>query len=97
MINQSINIFKTYPGTEIKVSQDDDPSGNQEDAHRGGCIIHSNLFVRSRDSESPGPRAIHHRHSAWVHGYVEYEMHAYGIPVQMIPEYFENGTINQGG
>ena len=28
------------------------------------------------------PRAIPHRHSSWVH---EYDLHAYGIPVQMIP------------
>eukprot|EP01043_Picozoa_sp_COSAG02_P058688 COSAG02_NODE_7347_length_3053_cov_4.215978_1_plen_121_part_00 len=28
------------------------------------------------------PRAIPHRHSTWVH---EYDLHAYGIPVQMIP------------
>ncbi len=28
------------------------------------------------------PRAIPHRHSTWVH---VYDLHAYGIPVQMIP------------
>ena len=39
-------------------------------------------WARTLNSMNHRPRAIPHRHSTWVHAY---DLHAYGIPVQMIP------------